>query len=95
MAADPFVLARVLTVMPSLESIMYKRVEIEFSNQGQNPVEVTEYSVRWEGGFRSVKPERLTIPASGTATSAVKIYPDSGTLDSLVEENITIQVVVH
>lgn len=73
-ATGASVTARATSVSPSLESLLYARVGVDFQNTGTRECRVTKYVVTWPGGTKKITPASdLVVPAGQTVARTVRV----------------------
>jgi len=82
----PAVVGTIRQVLPSAESAFYVTVTVAIENRTPRPVSVIRYRIEWPGG-QKVGPDRtLELGASESRDWNVRVNPDSGNLNALLEQ---------
>jgi hypothetical protein len=87
--------ARILSIMPSMESVPYATATLVFSNASGHEVLVKKYRVVWSGGSFAGSHSDLRIPPGGSREWKVRVGPDSGDLQSLLSHPFDARVEVE
>ena len=89
------VTGEVLSVDPSLESAVYLRLELRFTNRGEGPAKLREYIVTWPGGRKAVVPNQPSLHQGESRITHVKVTGADGNLDSLTVESARVEAVLE
>ncbi len=71
---------------PSLESVPYASVAVEFTNCGAALVEVKGYDIVWPEGRFSISNSTIALAPGEARTITVRVPVSSGNIDALVAD---------
>jgi hypothetical protein len=84
--------AEVLKVDLSRESLVYRRVEIRFSNPGTRGLRIRKYVLAWPGGRKETAPLKIELAPGGETVTHVKVTARDGNLGSLTRGSARVEV---
>jgi hypothetical protein len=86
--------AEVLGVEWSRESLVYRIVEIRFSNPGATASRLEHYAVAWPGGRKEAALGEPGLPPGAQRLAHVRVTAADGNLDALTRESARIESLV-
>jgi hypothetical protein len=92
-AASVGLAATIVSMEDSRESVMYRVVEIRFSNPGGAPRRLKKYVLTWTGGRKEASSEPANLAAGESCVRHLRVWSSDGDLSSLSSSTAHVSVI--